>query len=330
MSEAVFVSHASQDKEIVEQLLQELAELDVDTWVSFRDIAPGSEWNRAIHDALDAAAHVIIVVSQNSINSDYVLAEVEFALGQGKTVIPVLIEDIKKLPVRWHTLQYLRLPPDGRLSPHARETLDGMLPKKSVALLRHYLTSHQDLATLRKLIWSNSRWFGTQYQVSIEGNISSRSLWQLGIGSSLLDDRAISCLVQLITEKSKNVFVTYGLPYSSMPHSIQFLVYVLASPFESPFKNGQPSKKLTAIVEQLSLLENKIIKLLTSMGDYEPEVVGVKIFAGQRYDQDQDFYRARTLFEQGWDCRLGVKVASYTRLLEAVESGSDAGFFSSY
>src|SRR5258708_5642629 len=106
MKKAVFLSHSSHDREEAELIYQRLLKCGVDAWASFRDIPPGAEWDKSIQAALDDARFVLIVVSHSSVESSYVRTEVEFALNEGKTVIPILIENVK-LPLRWHTLQFV-------------------------------------------------------------------------------------------------------------------------------------------------------------------------------------------------------------------------------
>jgi len=48
---------------------------------------------------------MILIVSPDSVDSDYVRAEVEWALNNQRKVIPVITRTAQ-LPLRWHSLQY--------------------------------------------------------------------------------------------------------------------------------------------------------------------------------------------------------------------------------
>lgn len=153
---AVFVSHASQDKEAAAKLCADLQEAGIDTWASFKDIQPGEVWNKTIEEALGAATHVIVVASQSSIASDYVRAEVEWALDNGKTVIPALIEQVK-LPLRWHTLQYADLSKPGNQA--VWQSLVDRLPKNTLVLFDKLLEAAA-LDPIRAFLWKRPSIFG--------------------------------------------------------------------------------------------------------------------------------------------------------------------------
>lgn len=101
----VFISHSSTDIELVEKLRYALESKGINVWASNKNIDLGSEWNREIERAIQKATHVLVVTSSASVQSSYVLAEVEYALANNKKVIPLLIEKVN-LPLRWHILQY--------------------------------------------------------------------------------------------------------------------------------------------------------------------------------------------------------------------------------
>ncbi len=128
MASPVFVSHASKDAEKVSLICQFLEKRNIAFWVSSKNIQPGLEWNKEIENALLASSHVLIVVTNSSIKSSYVLSEVEYALDNEKTVIPLLMEDVK-LPVRWHTLQYIDLSNEVEIE-HNFDQLVKLLPRR--------------------------------------------------------------------------------------------------------------------------------------------------------------------------------------------------------
>ncbi len=84
--EYIFVSYAHKDSEIVLPIIEQLYEKKYRVWYD-EGIAPGSEWPQNIADHLNAAAAVIIFVSQNSLDSPNCQNEVSRAAASDKILI---------------------------------------------------------------------------------------------------------------------------------------------------------------------------------------------------------------------------------------------------
>jgi class 3 adenylate cyclase len=93
----IFVSHSHLDGQFVQsRLLQPLKELGIDTWCATDDIPKGALWPAAIRTALSQCTWMIVVVSKNSSESDWVRLEVDMAVGLGRMtgkIIPVQLDD---------------------------------------------------------------------------------------------------------------------------------------------------------------------------------------------------------------------------------------------
>ena len=95
MSE-VFVSHASADDVFVAELRRRLAAQGVPVWVDSRSLRGGDGLGPVIGRAITEAAHVVVVISLATANSEWVSREVEKALEvqrsrPGYQVTPVLL-----------------------------------------------------------------------------------------------------------------------------------------------------------------------------------------------------------------------------------------------
>ena len=55
------------------------------------DISPGAEWGEAIIEAVDSARVMVLIFSSNTNESRQVRREVERAVGQGVTIMPIRI-----------------------------------------------------------------------------------------------------------------------------------------------------------------------------------------------------------------------------------------------
>lgn len=109
--EQVFISHSSADRPFVEsELLPALHRRGFETWYSKHDIPGASQWESEIKGALKASRWFIVVVSPPALCSDWVQAEVHWALENMKgRVIPLLVEncDLTDLHLKLIRLQHV-------------------------------------------------------------------------------------------------------------------------------------------------------------------------------------------------------------------------------
>lgn len=89
----VFLSYARPDQARAEALKQTLESLGHEVWMD-HDIEAGSDFGIAIEQALDQASCVVVLWSEHSIKSRWVLDESGEALDR-KRLVPVLIDDVK-------------------------------------------------------------------------------------------------------------------------------------------------------------------------------------------------------------------------------------------
>ena len=104
--EDVFLSYSAGDRYIVQVVAVRLQELGIS--VSFdRQILAGENFGRVIREQLAAARCVVVLWSENAVQSAWVDAEAEFARQRG-VYLPVLIEDVT-LPPPYNRIQTARL-----------------------------------------------------------------------------------------------------------------------------------------------------------------------------------------------------------------------------
>ncbi len=303
MKPGVFVSHANQDKDVVQKLCTDLQDAGVDTWVSFRDIPPGVEWNKAIERAMQDATHVVVVASQASIASDYVRAEVEWALANGKTVIPALVEQVS-LPLRWHTLQYVDLASEVTKS-QAVSLLAAQLPKNTQAQLASLLEG-DDVLKVRQFIWERPYLVATSRAKLV---ITRKSL-----------DECLSVPFRLndpISFERADILRTFFATESFL--TAMYLLDHRKHPFN---QDGTYGPELCAAVDDFC-------KALQASVDSGWELIGFKlmIFAGQRQHYDDKIVEWRQKAASDITARaqetrhyVGAEFSSYTKLLEQPEN----------
>ncbi len=89
---AVFVSHASHDHAMANQVVRALESSDLRCWVAPRDIPAGRSWASAIVDGVEACAVVVLLLTGYSATSPEVLREVELASNGRKHLLTVRLD----------------------------------------------------------------------------------------------------------------------------------------------------------------------------------------------------------------------------------------------
>jgi WD40 repeat protein len=95
MSRDVFISHASKDKAVADEVCAKLESQGFRCWIAPRDIGPGALFAEAISDAIPECRILLLVLSSNANVSDHVPREVDEAVRAGKPIIPFKIEDVE-------------------------------------------------------------------------------------------------------------------------------------------------------------------------------------------------------------------------------------------
>lgn len=90
----VFVSYASADRDVAFRIVDYLEGQGIRCWVAPRDVAPGVEYGEAIIGAIGEARALVLVLSDQSNESQFVRKEVERAVSKTKPVLPVRIREV--------------------------------------------------------------------------------------------------------------------------------------------------------------------------------------------------------------------------------------------
>jgi peptidylprolyl isomerase len=91
----VFLSYSSKDKSWADAACSVLERHRIRCWIAPRDIIPGEEWGAAIIRGLNGSRIMVLIFSGHANDSGQVRREVERAISQGMTVLPVRIEDVR-------------------------------------------------------------------------------------------------------------------------------------------------------------------------------------------------------------------------------------------
>lgn len=106
----IFLSYSSKDKPWVSEFVATLKEAGVKAWFDVSDIAPGERWQEKIQKALRDSEILVVILSQNSIDSPWTFFELGAALADHKRIIPIVTEDFNfsKLPSLLKPLKLLK------------------------------------------------------------------------------------------------------------------------------------------------------------------------------------------------------------------------------
>ena len=76
----VFVSHAHEDRDLIETIVKKLEAGGINCWVSYRDIPAGEgSWSRSIVTAIARSQLMVVVLTERSVNSKQVEREISIA-----------------------------------------------------------------------------------------------------------------------------------------------------------------------------------------------------------------------------------------------------------
>lgn len=92
---SVFISHASKNFKVADNIRDSLETRGVSCWIAPRDIQPGQQYGASIVDGISASSVFLLLLTDESNLSPAVQNEVERAFGYQKTIIPVRISDVK-------------------------------------------------------------------------------------------------------------------------------------------------------------------------------------------------------------------------------------------
>jgi parvulin-like peptidyl-prolyl isomerase len=103
---AAFFSYCREDSEFALRLAEDLKAAGASVWIDQVDIELGTQWDRAVEDALNSCRRMLVILSPVSVKSSNVRDEVSFALSKQKRVIPVLFRECD-VPFRLARLQHI-------------------------------------------------------------------------------------------------------------------------------------------------------------------------------------------------------------------------------
>ena len=91
----VFISYSSKNQEAADSIHRILEKNGIQSWMAPGDIPVGEEYPEVIDGAIENCACLLLLLTNNAQNSNWVPKEVERAISYGKRVFPLKLEDVE-------------------------------------------------------------------------------------------------------------------------------------------------------------------------------------------------------------------------------------------
>lgn len=134
-----FMSYSREDTVKQRRIVRELRERGLNIWVDVENLTPGTPtWEREVEKAIRGAMGIVVLLSPESNNSEWVRREISFGEQHRKRIFPVLIEgdDFTSTPLRLANHQRVDL----------RTKFESGLDELAAAL-KDYIDIKQEIAT---------------------------------------------------------------------------------------------------------------------------------------------------------------------------------------
>jgi len=102
----IFISYSRKDVDFVRKLAGDLEKAGYDVWWDLTDLRGGDDWVKTIPAAIASSQHVIVVLTPDSVESEWVRKEYTQALSLRKKIIPILLK-ATSVPFALNTINFV-------------------------------------------------------------------------------------------------------------------------------------------------------------------------------------------------------------------------------
>ena len=110
----VFLSYSTEDHHFAELVTLKLGEAGIKVWRDRDNLRAGADWRQGIETGIAESGLILVALSKNSAESSYVTFEWAYALGNGKNIIPIKLNECAIHP-RLQTIQHIDFSVPGAL-----------------------------------------------------------------------------------------------------------------------------------------------------------------------------------------------------------------------
>jgi len=102
----IFISYANNDRDYADKIRRTLMNERFVLNIDEKNIQVGENIKNVISNEIKSSSIFIVLLSQNSIKSDFVNNEIKYAIENGKKILPVLIEKDVDIPTELMDIQF--------------------------------------------------------------------------------------------------------------------------------------------------------------------------------------------------------------------------------
>ena len=102
----IFISYSRKDMDFARKLAGSLEKVGYDVWWDITDLRGGDDWVRTIPAAIETSQYVLVVLSSNSSQSEWVEKEYTQALTLRKKIIPIMLNGTN-VPFALNTINFV-------------------------------------------------------------------------------------------------------------------------------------------------------------------------------------------------------------------------------
>ena len=101
----IFISYSHSDQNYVDEFIKILSKSNLSVWTD-ESLMVGSDWAIETENALQQSNAIVVLLSPDSLKSEWVNYEIGYAISAAKKIIPILIRDVD-IPGLLKSYQYI-------------------------------------------------------------------------------------------------------------------------------------------------------------------------------------------------------------------------------
>ncbi|MEG4484345.1 TIR domain-containing protein [Microcoleus sp. D2_18a_B4] len=218
----VFISYSERDRETMEKIRNSLRRESLTVWTNTTDIQTGEDFQSAIDRGIEQTDNLVYLLSPDSVESEYVRKEIDYAVSLHKRIIPVLVRETaaESIPKALQGVQYIDL------TDNVKED-DYVLDESQLLKIIHqdevYYNEHKVFLT-QALKWERQH---KNPSILLRGyNLRSAEAW-LKVGQKRTQHRPTPLIEEFIAEslrqpplESLDVFISYSRADSDLARKL--------------------------------------------------------------------------------------------------------------
>jgi len=103
----IFISYSRIDLDFAQKIVDALAAHDLDTWVDWKSIPKGEDWEQEIYRGIEEADAFLFLVSPDSVISEMCNKEISHAVQNSKRILPIFIANVDNKEIYRVTEKFL-------------------------------------------------------------------------------------------------------------------------------------------------------------------------------------------------------------------------------